>query len=320
MRVFLVVLALVAGCGSAPRREPGEVPPVEREPHRGPYADLASELARSVRWDGSRAMRVAVMDFTAPDGGPCQFGEVVAEELTTELFRTGAFDVIERRNLTALLRQLHPPGEDGRVYDPETVAGELGQRLNADGVVFGTIAITAGGRARLNGRIILVGPSTIAAVGSAEVGGVRSCAGSATPAEQPRHAPASSTEPRPLGGNSTAISPGAPLVLRGQAGGPMLLSSLDPCGRGYATSAPSHALLVPAGIGTVSLRVQSAFDSTLMVELPDGRRVCDDDGGGGLQPLLRVMPGAGELRVWVGHYTGGTGVYSLMVSAESAIQ
>lgn len=44
-------------------------------------------------------------------------------------------------------------------------------------------------------------------------------------------------------------------------------------------------------------------DTTLIVHTPDGRWLCDDDGGGSLNPSIELpAPPAGQYDVWVGSY------------------
>jgi len=44
-------------------------------------------------------------------------------------------------------------------------------------------------------------------------------------------------------------------------------------------------------------------DTTLIVHTPDGRWLCNDDGGGGTNPRLRIeSPASGQYDIWVGSY------------------
>ncbi len=45
-----------------------------------------------------------------------------------------------------------------------------------------------------------------------------------------------------------------------------------------------------------------------MVMLPDGRFVCDDDGGAGNNPLVSTASSPGQIRVWVGTYRANASV------------
>lgn len=112
------------------------------------------------------------------------------------------------------------------------------------------------------------------------------------------------------------LIPNQRMVLQGIAGGPVSLSAVNGSCRGYAQSNPSHVLMVPPGAAMVRIGATSGVDTTLMVQMPDGRVMCDDDGGDGVNPLLEVPAVPGELRVWVGSYSASnTGPYQLDASA-----
>ena len=110
-----------------------------------------------------------------------------------------------------------------------------------------------------------------------------------------------------------------PTALRGVAGGPVSLSSVDGGCLGYAQPMPSHILNVSPGTSQVRLGAVSDTDTTLMVQTPDGRILCDDDGGDGLNPLLDFAASPGQYRVWVGSYSPSTGgPYNLEATAIGA--
>lgn len=116
---------------------------------------------------------------------------------------------------------------------------------------------------------------------------------------------------------SAPLAPNRPTVLRGLAGGPVSLSSVDGSCRGYAQPMPSHILNVPPGTAQVAIGASSDVDTTLMVQTPDGRILCDDDGGPvGMNPLLQFPAVPGQYRVWVGTYSSSRGgPYNLEASA-----
>jgi hypothetical protein len=112
------------------------------------------------------------------------------------------------------------------------------------------------------------------------------------------------------------LIPNQRVTLQGIAGGPMTLSAVDGSCRGYAQPSPSHVLMVPPGAAMVRIGATSGVDTTLMVQMPDGRVMCDDDGGEGLNPLLELPTVPGPIRVWVGSYSASnTGPYQLEASA-----
>lgn len=76
------------------------------------------------------------------------------------------------------------------------------------------------------------------------------------------------------------------------------------CGYGYVADRPDFKLHYEAG-STFPLYIyaMSDYDVTLLVNTPDGRWVCDDDGYTGLNPLLFFsQPMSGRYDIWVGTY------------------
>lgn len=74
--------------------------------------------------------------------------------------------------------------------------------------------------------------------------------------------------------------------------------------RGFVSSAPDVRVNYSAG-STFPLifSVNSSADTTLVINGPDGRWYCDDDGGNGLNPSYRFSnPQSGQYDVWVGTY------------------
>ena len=120
--------------------------------------------------------------------------------------------------------------------------------------------------------------------------------------------------PPAYGSISIAIGDYAPQMLRGMAGGTVSLSSVDSGCRGTADIRPSHVIMASGPLSALHIQVQASADSTLMVMLPDGRRLCDDDSGGSLQAMIETSTIPGPVYVWVGSYSGGSFPYSLSVS------
>lgn len=94
-----------------------------------------------------------------------------------------------------------------------------------------------------------------------------------------------------------------PQILSGQVGGPVQASSINSSCRGYITPVPSHVISSRTGFRQLRFVVSAQSDSTLMVMLPNGQVLCDDDSGEGLNPLVAVSAPPGEIRVWVGSYS-----------------
>jgi hypothetical protein len=111
-----------------------------------------------------------------------------------------------------------------------------------------------------------------------------------------------------------------PMVLEGIAGGGAALGDMYGGCRGYAQGAPSHVFMVQAPMRYLAFLVNSSFDSTLMVQTPDGQVVCNDDSEG-LLPRVELQTGPGAVRVWVGSYSSsGGGPYRLGVSELNTVR
>lgn len=111
-----------------------------------------------------------------------------------------------------------------------------------------------------------------------------------------------------------------PHVVSGTAGGPVRANQVNSSCRGHVTAQPSHVLMSPTGFQTLRLVVNSSIDTTLVVMLPNGHIVCDDDGGNGLNPLVATSSPPGPVRIWVGAYSSSqTGPYSLGISELGSV-
>ena len=73
--------------------------------------------------------------------------------------------------------------------------------------------------------------------------------------------------------------------------------------RGYIANAPDYSVYYTAGSAPLIFTVDSDRDTTLVINGPDARWYCDDDGGNGLNPALNFgSPMAGQYDIWVGTY------------------
>lgn len=107
----------------------------------------------------------------------------------------------------------------------------------------------------------------------------------------------------------------------GRFGGPLSAQSLSPECPGYVQSQPNHLINVPGELPFAALVVNSEpFDTTLVVQLPDGSFRCNDDTYG-LNPAVQLQPApAGQLRVWVGSYQQGQeGDYQLAFTTDASL-
>jgi len=98
-----------------------------------------------------------------------------------------------------------------------------------------------------------------------------------------------------------------PWVRNLQAGGSLAASRISSNCRGFIANAPDVRLVYSSGNYPQIISVDSSVDTTLVVNAPDGRWYCDDDGGvRGLNPSIRFnSPRSGRYEIWVGTYRSG---------------
>jgi len=110
---------------------------------------------------------------------------------------------------------------------------------------------------------------------------------------------------------STSLSAGFtpdPRTVTLQAGGSISASNLG-CA-GYIANAPDYRINYTSGSLPLIISVNASSDTTLVINTPDGRWSCDDDGGNGVNPSVRFnSPMSGQYDIWVGTYSD-TGLQS----------
>lgn len=116
------------------------------------------------------------------------------------------------------------------------------------------------------------------------------------------------------------LAPGfdaAAATIQLQAGGPDAMSVTGPGCAGYITSAaPSVNVQYAGGGARLALYVRSDVDATLLVNLPSGEWICNDDYDALNPALVFDQPEAGLYNVWVGAYTGGEPTPATFVATE----
>lgn len=94
-----------------------------------------------------------------------------------------------------------------------------------------------------------------------------------------------------------------PHIMNGMMGGTIQASQFAQNCRGTVNPQPSHIVRTQTGFRNIRFVVNGQGDSTLMVMLPNGQVLCDDDGGEGLNPLIQTSSPPGDIRIWVGVYS-----------------
>lgn len=83
------------------------------------------------------------------------------------------------------------------------------------------------------------------------------------------------------------------------AGGP-IVTTLGGV-RAHVARAPDFRVNYTAGKYALTFFVNSAADTTLLINLPNGTWIADDDSGGNLNPMIRLgNPASGRYDIWVG--------------------
>lgn len=91
------------------------------------------------------------------------------------------------------------------------------------------------------------------------------------------------------------------------AGGTIPASNVSSSCRGSIASAPDYQITYTAGSLPFVIRTESASDTTLVVNGPDGQWYCDDDSAGNRNAQVTfAKPASGVYDIWVGTYDGGT--------------
>jgi hypothetical protein len=95
-----------------------------------------------------------------------------------------------------------------------------------------------------------------------------------------------------------------PQVIAIRSGGAIDAQSISPACAGFISSAPDVRLNYRAGSLPLIFSVAARADTTLVVNGPDGRWYCDDDGGvNGNNPMVRFnAPLSGRYEIWIGTY------------------
>jgi hypothetical protein len=66
---------------------------------------------------------------------------------------------------------------------------------------------------------------------------------------------------------------------------------------------PDFRLNYTAGDATLTIYAESKSDTTLLINLPNGKWIADDDSGGNLNPLIKIEnPQSGQYDIWVGSF------------------
>jgi serine protease Do/protease YdgD len=98
------------------------------------------------------------------------------------------------------------------------------------------------------------------------------------------------------------------------AGGNIPADRLGPDCAGTIADAPDVRLNYTGGGFPLYLYANSSADVTLVVNLPDGTWLCNDDLNGTDPGVVLSRPASGQYDIWVGVFSGGTAPARLGIS------
>ena len=175
--IFALSFALATvGCGGASSIRAERVPELVAEPESGSdngldwikaMDALGDQLVRNLRSPNEAPVKLALFDLTSPQGGLCTLGFSIEEELTTRLFRSKRFNLVERKQLSTVMAEQRMRSSEA--IDPR-YAAKLGRLLGAQAVLAGTAIHMADGY-RILPKIILVETAEIISVAEGNIAG-----------------------------------------------------------------------------------------------------------------------------------------------------
>jgi len=113
-----------------------------------------------------------------------------------------------------------------------------------------------------------------------------------------------------------------PYSLEMVSGGEVEVAYLGGDCRGYAAIAPDYRLSWSGDSSELRFffAAEDGGDTTLLVNLPDGSWICNDDAGGTLDPMVVLDdPAEGQYDVWVGSYEAGAFVSGTLYVTERGL-
>ncbi|MEQ9814840.1 MAG: peptidase S1 [Azospirillaceae bacterium] len=108
-----------------------------------------------------------------------------------------------------------------------------------------------------------------------------------------------------------------PFIVPITAGGTLAAESLSPQCRGSIANRPDVRIMYRAsGALPLQFYVRSAYDTTLIVNAPDGSWWCNDDTDGFDPAIFFSRPLSGQYDIWIGSYNRGSGLPASLYVSE----
>jgi hypothetical protein len=126
---------------------------------------LGDQLVHNLRAPSDAPVKLALFDLTSPQGGLCTLGFSIEEALTTRLFKSKRFSIVERRQLSTVMAEQRMSATEA--LDPRHAA-RMGRLIGAQAVLAGTTMHIASGY-RILPKIVLVETAEIISLAEANV-------------------------------------------------------------------------------------------------------------------------------------------------------
>ncbi len=153
-----LMLLLFAGCASSQKT-------IQQQPQTldSRLDDLVSQIVLSL--SQNQKTKIAIIEFSDIQGNITNLGRYLAEELTTRLYRTGKFEVVERQLMNKLIKE-QELGMSGYIDDNTAIS--LGQILGVDAIASGSIT-DLGKSIKVNARLISTESGKVFSVASVKI-------------------------------------------------------------------------------------------------------------------------------------------------------
>ncbi|MCD4818003.1 MAG: CsgG/HfaB family protein [Candidatus Cloacimonetes bacterium] len=167
MLLILLIITLIIGCSSQQKN----IDPIksENEPENivlsldSQLDDLTRQIVNSLSQENKS--KIAVMEFSDLNGNITEFGKYLAEELTTRLFMTKHFVVVERQKINEIMKE-QKLGISGLIDDESAIS--LGKIFGVDAITSGSIT-DLGEMIKINARLISTETGEIFSVASVKI-------------------------------------------------------------------------------------------------------------------------------------------------------
>lgn len=156
--VAMIVLGFLIGCSSSLKNKAATPSSLDSK-----LDELVNQIVTSL--SQNQKTKIAVIEFLDIQGNVTNLGRFLAEELTTRLYRTNQFEVVERHLLNKIIQE-HQLSLSGII--DENSAVELGKILGVEAIATGSIT-DLGTSVKVNARLISTESGKVFSVASINI-------------------------------------------------------------------------------------------------------------------------------------------------------